>query len=135
MAKLEIITYGNPVLRKQTAEVTDINDEINSIVKDMEETLSLQNGIGLAASQVGISKKIMVIDLTKSKGDKKITLLNPVIISKSKEEVEYEEGCLSVPDVWGNVSRAKTIKIKGTLKSGKNLIIEASDIFARVLAA
>ena len=133
MAIFDIVTYGNPVLRKEAAEVTDIDDEIRRIINDVEETLSQQNGIGLAATQIGISKKILSIDLTKSKGDKKISLINPVIITRSKDEVEYEEGCLSVPEVWGNVSRPRTIKIKGTLKSGKTLIIEAEDLFARVL--
>ena len=132
MARLEILTYGHPVLRQGAEEVVEINGEILKLIKDMQETLE-DNGIGLAAPQVGISKRILVVDLTKSKGDRKIALINPRIVYKSRETADYEEGCLSVPDVWGTVNRPKSIKIKGTLISGKTMMIDADDLFARVL--
>lgn len=132
MAKLEIITYGNPVLRQKAEEVTEITKEIKSIIENMHETLG-DNGIGLAAPQVGISKRILIVDLTKSKEERKITLINPRIIFKSDECVDYEEGCLSIPDVWGMVNRPKSIKIKGDLVNGKTIQIEATDLFSRVL--
>ncbi len=133
MAVLEVMTYGAPVLRKEAEEVTEVNDEIKLLIKDLEDTLAQQDGIGLAAPQVGVPKKLCFIDLTKAKGERKIVLLNPKIIYQSHEETIYEEGCLSVPGVWGNVSRPKTVKVKGILPSGKSLIIEADDMFARVL--
>lgn len=132
MAKMEIITYGNPVLRRRAEEIKTVDKDIIRIVHDMFDTLD-EGGVGLAATQVGIPKKIMVIDLSKTSDEKKITLLNPSIIYRSFEEVEFEEGCLSVPDVWGMVSRPKTIKLKGTLPGGKSILIEAEDYFARVL--
>ena len=96
------------------------------------ETLE-DGGVGLAATQIGIPKKIMLIDLSKSGEEKRITLLNPSIVYRSFEETEYEEGCLSVPDVWGIVSRPKSIKLKGTLPGGNTILIDADDYFARVL--
>jgi peptide deformylase len=133
MAKLEVITYGHPVLRQKAEEVKEITNEIKKIVKDMEETLAEQNGVGLAANQVGIPKKILLVDLTKSNGDRKIALINPRIISCSEEECDFEEGCLSVPGVWGIVTRPRQIKLKGTLLSGQTFVIDADDHFARVL--
>ena len=129
----KIITYGNPVLRMKSEEVKEINDDIKSIVKDLEVALSGENGIGLAAPQIGIRKRIVIIDLTKSKQDKKIVLINPKIIHKSIDVEEYEEGCLSVPEVWGNVLRPSCIKIKGKLVSGNVIVIDADGLYARVI--
>jgi len=133
MAKLKIIKYGHPVLRQKAALVTEINDEIRSIIKDMNETLSAENGVGLAAPQVGISKRIFIVDLTKADQDKKVVLLNPKIIFRSAKTSVSEEGCLSIPDVWGPVRRSDQIKIKGELLNGRSLIIEAEGLFGRAL--
>ncbi|MGA2140943.1 MAG: peptide deformylase [Brevinematales bacterium] len=132
MAKKEIVTYGNPVLRQRAEEVRAVDKDIMRIVHDMIETLE-DGGVGLAATQIGIPKKIMLIDLSKSGEEKKITLFNPAIVYRSFEETEFEEGCLSVPDVWGIVSRPKSIKLKGTLPGGSTILIDADDYFARVL--
>jgi len=133
MAKLEIITYGNPILRHKAEEVKEISKEILKITDGMMETLKEEGGIGLAAVQVGIPKRILVVDLTKSNEDKKITLLNPRIIYRSIEEEESEEGCLSIPEVWGSVSRPGKVKVKGVLPGGKVILIDADGILARVL--
>jgi peptide deformylase len=134
MTKMEILTYGNPVLRQKAEEVTVIDEKIKKIARELEETLSSDDkGIGLAAPQVGICKRILAVDLTRSNGERKITLINPKIIYRSREEEEYLEGCLSIPEVWGNVTRPKKIKVKGTLVSGKTFVIDADEIFARVL--
>ena len=74
-----------------------------------------------------------MIDLTRSKEDRRIALINPKIVYKSDEKSDYEEGCLSVPGVWGNVRRPKKVKVKATLISGKTMIMDADDLFARVL--
>ncbi len=133
MARLEVIAYGNPVLRQRAAEVKEVNEEIRKIVEDMKDTLADENGIGLAAPQIGISKRILVIDMSKSKDSRKITLINPKVIYKSEDFTDQEEGCLSIPDVWGNVSRHRKIKIKGELLNGKTLMIDADDYFARAI--
>lgn len=132
MAKMEIVTYGNPVLRHRAEEIKSVDKDIIRIVHDIIDTLD-EGGVGLAATQIGVPKKIMLIDLSKTSEEKKITLINPAIIYRSFEEVEYEEGCLSVPDVWGVVSRPKSIKLKGTLPGGKTILIDADEYFARVL--
>jgi len=133
MSKLEIITYGNPILRMKAEPVKEINDDIRKIIDDLTDTLTIENGIGLAATQVGILLRILIVDLTKSKQEKKIALINPKIVYKSLETEEREEGCLSIPDVWGNVIRPKKIKVKGELISGKTIILEADNLFSRVL--
>lgn len=134
MAKQEIITYGNPLLRQKSDAVKDIDDEIRKIAKDLEETLTSDDkGVGLAAPQIGICRRILAVDLTRAGGERKVTLINPKIIYRSREEEEYQEGCLSIPEVWGSVTRPKKIKIKGTLLSGKTFVIDAEDYFARVL--
>ena len=133
MAKLKIITYGHPVLRQKAAPVTAIDDEIRQIIQDMHDTLASENGIGLAAPQVGISKRIFIVDLTKADQDKKVVLLNPKIIFRSAKTNVSEEGCLSIPDVWGPVRRPEKIKIKGELLNGRSLIIEAEGLFGRAL--
>lgn len=133
MAKREIITYGNPLLRQKSEEIGGITDEIRRIAADLHDTLADENGIGLAAPQVGICKRILVVDLTKSNGERKITLINPKIIHRSGDEEDYQEGCLSFPEVWGSVRRPKSIKLKGTLLSGKTFVIDADELFARVL--
>lgn len=134
MPRKEIITYGNPILRQKSEPVKEIDDEIRKIARDLEDTLTGdEKGVGLAAPQVGICKRILAVDLTKANGERKITLINPKIIYRSREEEAYDEGCLSIPDVWGSVTRPSKIKIKGMLLSGKTFVIDADDYFARVL--
>ena len=135
MAIMPIITYGNCILRQKAEEVKEITPEIRAIVRNLEDTLGQEDGIGigLAAPQLGISKRILVIDLKRSKEDRRIALINPKIVYKSDEKSDYEEGCLSVPGVWGNVRRPKKVKVKATLISGKTMIMDADDLFARVL--
>ena len=133
MAILKMATYGNPILRAKAPEVTELTDEILKVIVDLEDTLSRQRGIGLAAPQVGISKRIFVVDLSPSKQDIKVALINPEIIYRSAEMSENEEGCLSVPEVWGNVLRPDEIKIKGMLPNGRTVTIRAEGIYARAL--
>lgn len=130
---LEIITYGNPILRQKAEKVEEITDEIKKIVEDMELALSKENGVGLAAPQVGISKRIVVIDLTKAEQDRRVALINPQIVYKSSTVVDYEEGCLSVPEIWGVVVRPNEIKVKADLPNGKSILLNASGLLARVL--
>lgn len=133
MARLKVITYGNPVLRKKATKVDAITDEIRQIVHDMEETLESENGIGLAAPQVGISKKLFLVDLSKSGENRKVVLVNPKIIYKSPYTHVSEEGCLSIPKVYGAVRRPEEVRIKGKLLNGKTIIIEGEGLFGRAL--
>ncbi|MCX7820591.1 MAG: peptide deformylase [Brevinematales bacterium] len=133
MALLEMATYGDPVLRKKAEEVKKIDKEILEIIENMKETLMNQSGVGLAAPQVGISKRIFIVDLPQEKGTRRLILLNPKIIFYSKDKIVAEEGCLSFPGVWGNVERSNRVRVKGTLLSGKSTVIEGEGMFARVL--
>lgn len=137
MAVLEIVTYGHPILRKKAEEISKIDNEVLEIISNMKETLLHQGGVGLAANQIGIPKRILIVDLPQEKGTRKITLINPQIIFYSKEEISQEEGCLSFPEIWGNVKRSAKIRLKGIIfsekKNLKSTVIEAENMFARVL--
>jgi peptide deformylase len=133
MAKQEIVTYGHPSLRTKSENVCEITDEIKEIIRNLEDTLNLDSGIGLAAPQIGANKQIFLVDLSRAKDKRRVILLNPKIISQSNETDEYEEGCLSLPEIWGNVTRPSQVKVKGQLLNGSSIIIEADGLFARAL--
>lgn len=133
MAVLKIVKYGHPVLRRVADPVVTIDDEIRTIIRDMEDTLTEEDGIGLAAPQVGISKRIFIVDLKKADQDKRIVLLNPRIIEASQEFSTTDEGCLSIPAVWGPVTRPVRIKVKGELMNGQTYMFTAEGLFARAI--
>jgi len=108
MAVLKLQKYGSPILREKAMTVSKVDDEVRELVENMIETMYAEGGVGLAAPQVGVSKKIIVID-TEEKGV--IVLINPVII-KREGETKEEEGCLSVPGVYSTVRRSSTITVE-----------------------
>lgn len=118
---LPVITYPNEVLRKPTAPVTfPLTKEIKKLVKDMTDTVRNHDGIGLAAPQVGKSVKLIIVNLEKS-GIPLFALFNPKIVSKGFKKVEIEEGCLSIPKVFGLVKRPKKITIEAQNMEGKKI--------------
>lgn len=120
MSLLKILTIPDPRLKHKSLEVKTFNNETNIIVKNMYETLyNSGNGIGLAAPQVGILKRIVVIDLKQENISKQITLINPKILDKSNDTFINEEGCLSVPEYYAEVERSKEIKYEWYDQSGK----------------
>jgi len=108
MAILKLHKYGSPVLREKAMPVAKVDNEIRELVENMIETMYAEGGVGLAAPQVGISKKIIVID-TEEEGT--IVLINPVIIKREGESKE-EEGCLSVPGIYSPVRRSASITVE-----------------------
>ncbi len=108
MAILKLHKYGSPVLREKAMQVAKVDNEIRELVENMIETMYAEGGVGLAAPQVGVSKKVIVID-TEEKGI--IVLINPVIIKREGESKE-EEGCLSVPGVYSPVRRSYSITVE-----------------------
>ncbi|MCE5194208.1 MAG: peptide deformylase [Nitrospiraceae bacterium] len=133
MALLDIKKYPENVLKAKTLPVTDINVDIQHLVNDMLETMYDAGGIGLAANQVGILKRLCVIDLRAANEQTPlIVLINPEIIEKTGI-AEAEEGCLSVPDYRAKVRRAEQIFVKGMDITGRLVEIEAKDLLARVL--
>lgn len=129
MALLTVRLYGDPVLRQVAAPVRDITADIKRIIADMTETMWHQVGIGLAAPQVGLPYRILVMDDGKGGAQ---TLINPEIESRSGT-VREEEGCLSLPGVFGVVERSKTIAVKATDADGKSVSFEATALKARIV--
>ncbi|MCI5851054.1 MAG: peptide deformylase [Sutterellaceae bacterium] len=111
MAKLPIVIYPNPVLAEKCAPVTVFDEKLETLAKDMAETMYAAPGVGLAAPQVGQPIRLVVIDVTEEKNDL-ITLVNPVITEKSEEIAECEEGCLSLPGVWDRVKRPAVVTVR-----------------------
>lgn len=133
MAVLEIQTNDAPVLRQKATPIQEIDADLKPFIKNMFETMYEAQGIGLAAPQVGVSKRIIVIDIEKHHPEyPQIALINPVITLAVGEELA-EEGCLSLPGVRGIVRRAAIVKVEGMLPNGNNIEFDASSLMARVL--
>ncbi len=132
MAILEIKKYNDSVLREKCQEVKEVDDEIRKIIDDMKETMKENKGVGLAAPQVGIKKRIIVLDLDFIKQGE-FELVNPKIIQKSRETEIEEEGCLSFPNVFLKIRRSKNIVAEAQDRNGGKIRIEASGFLARVL--
>ena len=126
MAIREIRKKGDPCLEKVCHPVTEFNERLHLLLDDMRETLEESGGVGLAAPQVGILKRVVVIDV----GTGKIELINPEIIETSGEQ-EGAEGCLSFPGIYGTVKRPNYVKIKAQDRNGKTFIAEGEELLAR----
>jgi len=132
MKELTILKYPDPRLRKKADEVINIDREIEDLIKAMFRIMKDEDGIGLAAPQVGVSKRVIAVSL-ESKGFERLALINPVIQWLSKEKDFVEEGCLSVPGVRAEVERSVDAVVKGMVKSGRLVEITAHGLLARVL--
>ena len=126
MALLNIVKEGDPTLRKVCRPVTEITPRILQLLDDMVETLIDSNGAGLAAPQVGILRRIAVVDM----GDEIVELINPEIIAAEGQQQELE-GCLSVPDVWGITDRPQKVTVKATNRFGEEFTVTGEDLDAR----
>ncbi len=133
MAVLPIRIYGDPVLRQRADEVPKVDDSVVKLISDMLETLKQESGLGLAANQVGVLKRVFVVNLSHVKeGEKPFAIINPVMLDKSSEIIG-EEGCLSIPGIFEDVVRAKKVTFKGLDVSGKEITLQAEDLLARVM--
>ncbi|MFM8331098.1 MAG: peptide deformylase [Candidatus Methylumidiphilus sp.] len=128
MAKLTILEFPDPRLRKKALPVAVVDDSIRKLVDDMLETMYAAPGIGLAANQVNVQKRVIVIDLSEEKNNP-VCLINPEIVSTSGTE-EMDEGCLSVPGVFEKVSRAEKITVKALGRDGAALELETDGLLA-----
>jgi len=131
MARLDIRIYGDEVLRKKTKFVKQFDKKLEKLVHDMFETMYEAHGIGLAAPQVGILRKVIVVDTTEP--DEKFALVNPKIIWQSQEMDLMKEGCLSIPGVDGEVSRPAGIRVKAQAVDGEEFELAASGLLARCI--
>ncbi len=126
-----IVKFGDPVLEKTAAEVTSFDDALKKLVEDMFESMYAARGVGLAAPQIGISKRLAVVDVTfKEDPGARLVLINPVIISKEGRQ-RSSEGCLSLPEFREDVTRAKTVTIRAQDLSGKLFEHTGEDLLAR----
>jgi len=131
MALREIITLPDKRLRQKSEPVKAVDAEVRALVDDMFETMYKAPGVGLAAPQVGVAKRIMVTDASSGEDkDHLLTILNPEIVATDGEQYE-EEGCLSIPGFSANVTRPKKVVLRGMDINGKEIILEGSDLIAR----
>lgn len=128
MAILDILHFPDPRLRNKAKPVAQVDDSIRRLVDDMLETMYQAPGIGLAATQVNVAKRVVVIDLTEEKNEP-LCLINPEILEKDGIE-QMEEGCLSVPGIYEQVSRASHIRIRALDREGNPFEMEADDLLA-----
>ncbi|HEY6864537.1 MAG TPA: peptide deformylase [Burkholderiales bacterium] len=128
MASLSILRYPDPRLYKKAATVTEVNEEIRTLVDDMAETMYSAPGIGLAATQVDVHKRVIVIDTSETK-DKLLVLINPEIVAR--EGVQFcEEGCLSLPGIYEPVERSERVTVRALDREGKAFTLEADKLLA-----
>ena len=128
MALRTVLTDDNPALRKVCRPYTEFNSRLHELLDDMKETLIKENGVGIAAPQVGILRRIALVDL----GEEIVELINPEIIETEGEQEEVE-GCLSVPDVWGVTRRPAYVKVKAMNRNGEEFTVEGEGLNARCL--
>ena len=129
----KIMKYPEPVLQRPAEPVTEFNDELRTLVDDMFESMYVAQGIGLAAPQIGISKRITVLDLSFQKNpEEKLVLINPEIVSKEGKQYG-EEGCLSLPDIHEKVSRAAKVSVRAQDASGEWREHNGEELLARAL--
>lgn len=128
MALLPVLKYPDPRLRKIAAPVERVDDEVRALIRNMAETMYAAPGIGLAATQVDVHRRIIVIDISDTR-DQLRTFINPVILEKSGD-AEFEEGCLSVPGIYEKVQRAQRVTVQALDVDGRPYTLEAEDLLA-----
>ena len=129
MAILPVLRFPDERLRTKAKPVTDINDETRRIVRDMFETMYAEKGVGLAATQVDIHQRIVVIDVSED-NDTPYVLINPEIIEKSSDTVVNEEGCLSVPGCYASVDRSVKVTVKALNEHGEEFTLDGEELLA-----
>ncbi|MEA3336484.1 MAG: peptide deformylase [Chloroflexota bacterium] len=136
MGVREISLIGDEILRKKARKVKKFDRKLHQLIDDMVETMRDAPGIGLAAPQVGVSQRVIVVEFPEDEEDlesnRLYEVVNPQIVFASEDIVEGEEGCLSIPDILGEVWRAQMVVLKGQDRNGKTQRLEAHDWLARV---
>lgn len=133
MAVLEILKFPHPILKRRCEAITQIDDPIKRLIEDMRETMYEAGGVGLAASQVGILKRVIVLDVSPIDPKQEFfALINPEVISE-EGEIDHEEGCLSVPDCLEKVKRKERVFVRGRSPDGKEVEIKGEGILSFAL--
>ena len=134
MAVRRIVLMGDPVLRQPAEDVTSFDDDLRALVRDMFETMYHADGIGLAAPQVGVSRRVLVVDLRRDdEPEARLAMVNPVITWESDELDKEAEGCLSIPGLEDTVIRPWAVRVEGFDPQGNPVAVEADELFARAL--
>lgn len=135
MAIRDIRILGDPVLREPAEVVLEVDDDIRQLVRDMLETMYHAQGIGLAAPQVGVSRRVIVVDLGDSEENEvgAVALVNPSVVEASRKKDRAPEGCLSIPGMEEVVERAATVTVEGLNPDGETVTLEASGLLGRAL--
>ena len=128
MSLRDIHLFGSPVLRQRSAEVQAVDDEVRAFVADLYETMDFSKGVGLAANQVGIARRIAVVGVE----ERRYALINPVIVERTGT-VKDEEGCLSIPEIYGDVERAARVIVEALDEHGATRRIEADELLGRAI--
>jgi peptide deformylase len=129
MAVLPIRIVPDPILRQKAKRVRSIDGSIQKLVNDMRETMHSASGVGLAAPQVGVPLRVIVIDIPEQE---EISLINPEIVRKKGERL-VNEGCLSIPGYVGEIKRAESVTVKGHDQTGKEVRVKANELLAQAL--
>ena len=131
MSKRDIVVEPNPILRKKSQNLEKVDNELRKLMDDMLETMYHANGIGLAAIQIGIPKRIIVLDISKNEEKKNpMYFVNPIIKNKNSDLSRYEEGCLSVPDQFAEVDRPSSCEVEYLDYNGEKKILKTSGLLA-----
>lgn len=125
MAILPITVLGSPILRQVTTPVAEVTDELRQLAADMFETMRAAQGVGLAAPQVGRTERLCVVEV----GDVSVALFNPEIVAR-EGKIKWEEGCLSIPEVFGWVERAGYVKVRATGLDGAAVEVEGTELLS-----
>ena len=135
MAIREIKILGDPVLREPAEVVRELDDEVRILVKEMFETMYHAEGIGLAAPQVGVSQRVLVVDLGQADEDGvgAVALVNPKVVESSRKKDKAPEGCLSIPGMEEVVERPETVSVEGLDPDGESVSMEVSGLLSRAL--
>ncbi len=134
MSKLDIITLPDPVLRQMCVPVERVDDALRRLVDGMLEAMYEAPGIGLAAPQVGVSRRVIVLDVSERDGEKNpIVMVNPEIVRFADERRTYEEGCLSIPDVKVEIERPAGLTVRFLNRNGQRQELDASGLFATAI--
>ncbi|MEM5431903.1 peptide deformylase [Cupriavidus oxalaticus] len=129
MAKLDILTYPDPRLHTVAKPVAAVDDRIRQLVKDMAETMYEAPGIGLAATQVNVHEQVVVIDVSETR-DQLQVFINPEIVWASDNRKVWEEGCLSVPEIYDRVERPDRVRVRALNEKGETFELDADDLMA-----
>lgn len=128
MSILDIRVFGDPILREETTPVTEVTEELRQLAADMFATMHLAKGIGLAAPQIGRTERMAVVDVD----DNPLVIINPEVIH-TEGKAKGEEGCLSIPDIYGDVERPAKVRVRAMNLEGETFEVDADDLFARCL--